>query len=281
LTIAISAKVQAGLVLGADTATTIMARGQQAQKVYYNARKLFPLHDRLPIGALTWGLGSIGDYSIAHVAKTLRGRFSDPADTEFHLADESYTLREVAERTRHFVFEIVYKRVLGRSRRSRPALGLLVAGYSAGAELAEEWEIVIDEHGDCLPPRCLRRENEYGIIARGQPEAVNLLLNAYSEDVFEPIAKRAGVSRAKIDSMLNVYAGLREQRLPAPPYMPIRDAIELVAFLVSTEMGYRRFLPYEAAATVGGHVEVAAITRFEGFQWVNRADDFAPPKYVP
>ncbi len=280
MTIAISTKVQAGIVLGTDTATTIMGPKEQTEKVYYNARKLFPMHDHLPLGAITWGLGSIGDYSIAHVAKTLKQRFSDK-NSKLFLPEDSYTVALAADLTRRFFYEVVYRQVLGRRRRKRPALGLLVGGFSATAELAEEWEIIIDEYGQCLPPRLLRRENEYGIIARGQPEAVNLLLNAYSEDYFERIARFAGVSKEKVREMLDYYARLREQRLPAPPYMPLRDAVELVSYLVSTEVGYRKFLPYEPAPTVGGHIEVATITRYEHFRWVHRADEFAPPAGLP
>ena len=279
MTIAISTKVQAGIVLGTDTATTIMGRNDQTQKVYYNARKLFPMHDHLPLGAITWGLGSIGDYSIAHVAKTLKQRFGDPTSKFF--LPEDYTVALAADLTRRFFYEVVYRQVLGRRRRKRPALGLMVGGFSATAELAEDWEIIIDEYGQCLPPRQLRREDEYGIIARGQPEAVNLLLNAYSEDYFERIARFARVPKEKVREMLDYYQRLREQRLPAPPYMPLRDAVELVCYLVSTEVGYRKFLPYEPAPTVGGHIEIATITRYEQFQWVHHADEFAPPAGLP
>src|SRR5207244_5001274 len=98
----------------------------------------------------------------------------------------------------------------------------------------------------------------------------------YSEDFFGPVAKNARVTDGQIKKMLETYRQLRQYRMPAQPGMPIRDAIELVCYLVKTEIGYRRFLPYEAAPTVGGHVEVAAITRYERFCWVLPGDDFNP-----
>jgi hypothetical protein len=49
--------------------------------------------------------------------------------------------------------------------------------------------------------------------------------------------------------------------------MPIQDAIDLARFLVETTIGFIRstvFLP----KSVGGVVEIAAITKHEGFRWV-------------
>lgn len=50
--------------------------------------------------------------------------------------------------------------------------------------------------------------------------------------------------------------------------MPIPDVIELAEFLISTTINYTRFK--EGSQTVGGPVEVAAITKYEGFKWVSR-----------
>jgi hypothetical protein len=50
--------------------------------------------------------------------------------------------------------------------------------------------------------------------------------------------------------------------------MPIQDAIELAKFMVETTIKFVRF--NLRAETVGGPVEVAAITKHEGFKWVQR-----------
>ena len=52
------------------------------------------------------------------------------------------------------------------------------------------------------------------------------------------------------------------------PAMPIQDAIDLAVFMVETTIKFVRFnLRHE---TVGGPIEVAAITKHEGFNWVRR-----------
>lgn len=79
MTIAISIKVNDGLVLAADSAATIPvldANGNMmgVSAVYNNANKVFNLHKGRPIGAVTWGLGGIGVASIGTLMKDLRAR---------------------------------------------------------------------------------------------------------------------------------------------------------------------------------------------------------------
>ena len=78
LTIAIALKVNDGLVLAADSASTITAKDGQTNKniifnVYNNANKIINLYKGLPIGFITWGLGSGDNRSVSNLAKELSG----------------------------------------------------------------------------------------------------------------------------------------------------------------------------------------------------------------
>ncbi len=50
--------------------------------------------------------------------------------------------------------------------------------------------------------------------------------------------------------------------------MPFRDALDLAEFLVDLTIRLTRFMP--GPPTVGGPIEVAGITRHEGFKWIKR-----------
>jgi len=50
--------------------------------------------------------------------------------------------------------------------------------------------------------------------------------------------------------------------------MPVQDAIDLAQFLVTTTINFTKFLP--GANTVGGAVDIATVTRHEGFKWIKR-----------
>src|SRR5437899_4487399 len=103
MTIAVSLKVNDGVVLGADSASTILGPQPGAVvNVYNNANKIVNLRKGLPIGLVTWGLGGIAGASISTLAKDLRERFrgADAAHEDWHLDESAYTVAEVAGRVR-------------------------------------------------------------------------------------------------------------------------------------------------------------------------------------
>ena len=79
------------------------------------------------------------------------------------------------------------------------------------------------------------------------------------------------VSQVKAGLVADLYATL------SAPAMPIQDAIDLARFLVETTIGFVRFAVF-LPKSVGGAVQIAAITKHEGFRWVQRRGfDAAPP----
>jgi hypothetical protein len=64
-----------------------------------------------------------------------------------------------------------------------------------------------------------------------------------------------------------LYAGLYEAFWMNA--MPVEDAIALTRYLVETTAGFVRFA-VNRPKTVGGPIEVATITKHEGFRWVQR-----------
>jgi hypothetical protein len=50
--------------------------------------------------------------------------------------------------------------------------------------------------------------------------------------------------------------------------MPFQDALDLAEFMVDATIKMTRFVP--GASIVGGPIELAGITKHEGFKWVRR-----------
>jgi hypothetical protein len=84
--------------------------------------------------------------------------------------------------------------------------------------------------------------------------------------------KKAGVPAGTIPAVMSAVHNQLGIQLVEPP-MPIQDAIDLAEFFVTTTAGLSRFR--RGAATVGGPVESAAITKHEGFKWVKRKHYFS------
>lgn len=271
VTIAISIKINDGLVLASDSASTVLGQipsgALQVINVYNNAIKVFNLRKGLPIGAITWGAGSIGQASISTILKDLRERFTgdDPEHEDWKLDDEKYTVEDVAKSLKQFIFDDLYQDAF-KTYPQKPGLGFIVAGYSAHAHMADEFQIDI-ANGICNGPRLLRKRDESGVTWAGEPEALNRLIMGTSGGMANVLLNYFKVPEAQMPQVMSVI----QQNLQVPlvlPAMPLQDAIDLAEFMVDVTIQFSRFTP--GAPTVGGPIEIAAISKHEGFRWVKR-----------
>jgi hypothetical protein len=107
-------------------------------------------------------------------------------------------MQEVAEKTRHFFFEEKYLTAYPNPAPApaagpappapdRPSLGLLIAGFSSGADLAEVFRIEIN-NGNCPAPILAKAAADTGYLWYGQPDALDRLLLGFDaglRSVFE------------------------------------------------------------------------------------------------
>lgn len=276
MTIAISLKVFDGLVLAADSAATIPvldADGNMVSvsTVYNNANKIFNLTKGLPIGAVTWGLGSVGVASTATLMKDLRARFTgrDQSAGDWTLDRTNYTMEEVAQKLFQFIYQEKYLTTFqeGQPRPNSP-MGFFLGGYSSNEGMAEEFMIEIGGNGAASGPVRLQPKEEAGAMAwNGEGEAIHRLLLGFGSGLPSVLEQNLGIPAQQVPQVVDVL----KQTLGVPlftPAMPIQDAIDLAEFLADLTARFSRFSP--GAATVGGPIEVAAITKHEGFKWVRR-----------
>ena len=273
MSIIISLKVNDGLVLAADSATTIVAKsaepsgGNLVDNVYDNADKIINLHKMLPIGILCCGAGAIGSASITTLAKDLRRRLmgNDPQSTSWNIDVENYTVAEVAQRTRQFMFDELYSPAVDAGA-PESTIDFIVVGYSVGTAMPEEYEMVIDGR-NCTEPSLLRPTEQCGLSWRGQGEAISRLVFGHSPSLAIVLEQDMGVPNEQIEPAMS----LMNAKLQLPlvnDAMPIQDAIRLAEFLVNLTIQVSRYMP--GAQVVGGPIEVAVITKHEGFKWVRR-----------
>ncbi|WP_438354481.1 hypothetical protein [Microbacterium sp. CJ88] len=278
MTIALVVKVHDGLVLASDSATTLtMSFGgaSAVANIYNNANKVFNLYKGLPVGAMTWGLGSIGPASIATLAKDLRRRFTgnDPSFADWKLDPENYLVSDVAARAREFLndgrYEVVEAEAAAQGQPA-PYLGFLVAGYSSGADQPEAYVIELGENGS--PDIATVVPDEAGAAWWGQPDAIARILNGMSIAFPDALVNRGLVSTAA--DAAAIYGAVREELNPqmVTAAMPIQDAIDLAEFLVHATIQVVRFSP--GNPTVGGPIEIATISKHEDFKWVRRKHFF-------
>lgn len=271
MTIAVSIKVNDGIVLATDSASTLLAKNPSGVfgviNVYENANKIFNLHKELPVGIITWGSGSIGKASLATLIKDFRKMImgKDPDYQKWGIDIESYNIENISKKFKEFIYDEHYKKAFKDSEQ-KPTIGFLVAGYSSGERMAEEWRLEINSKGECLGPYQAREKERCGLSWNGEPEAITRLYFGFSNGL-PTVLKKSGIPDEKIKEIIENC----RKELCAPMVfdpMPIQDVIDLAIFLVDTTKNFLRFIP--GAPTVGGPIEVAAITKHEGYKWVAR-----------
>ena len=267
MTVVVAVKVFDGMVIAADSATTMMPMSAVgpalAPQLYNHADKVFQLHRDLPIGLATWGGAHIGTGSISALAKDLRLRFMG-LDRDFptwKLDERRYTVRAVADAVVSFFHDELFSKALDDAQ---PGTGLLVAGYSAGHRQAEAWQIMLLRPSERPEPEHVFPESAYGWRVWGLPMAVSRLIEGIGPGLKNQVREMLpDHKKAEFEALLATMGG------PAViPAMPFADAIEFARFCADVTVGYARFSP--GADVVGGPIDVAAISRHEGFKWVQR-----------
>ncbi len=261
MTVAVMVKVFDGVVLAADSAATLRLPNGDAQ-VWTNANKVFQLHKGLPLGAMTWGEGQLAGASISSHAKELRRRLTgtDGANPDWELDADDYTIEAVADRLAEFIGPMFDNEESFRGGNPPGPLGFLVAGYSSGSHRAEARRIEF-RHQESPQVWEFAGEDDFGWAAFAQPSATERLFNGIEDQLVDDLA--GDLAPVRIDILKQKYL-----RQPAVPAMPFADTLDLARFLVDVTIGYTRFVP--GSDTVGGPVDIAAITDHEGFKWVER-----------
>lgn len=257
MTIALSIKVNDGLVLAADSATT-MSQGNEIINIYDNANKVFNLHKQLPVGAITWGAGNIGRSSIAALVKNFRKTITEGS---LAIDPDSYTVQHIANRFFEYMLDQGVDHAVTNS-----SLGFLITGYSMNRDFPECWHLSFSGNGHSNP-ELFQDEEATGGYWDGQPEALNRLIWGFNPNILQPILQSVGIGDDKVEEIMRLCHGIMNSQI-ITPFMPIQDAIDIAEFMIQTTIKYVKYTP--GHQTVGGPIEIAAITKHEGFKWIKR-----------
>ena len=256
MTIILSIKVQDGVILASDSA--VLHRGH----LYTNADKTIQLVKGLPIGVLISGDGAVGTRALTSVMQDFSIRASLRGNT-CYIDKETYTLEEVCWKLQTFLLEA------SQASFSPIRSALILSGYSAGAILPETWSVRLDGL-DRIDPELVWGEDEYGLSWEGQAGCVTRLLRDVSHHGFnEAEAQLAEVSLFN-QGESEPSADSVDSPTLVTPGMPLLDAVEVARFLMDTSLAFERLRADRQLKTIGGPVDLAIITRHDGFRWVQR-----------
>ncbi|MDD6256527.1 hypothetical protein [Methanobrevibacter boviskoreani] len=252
MTIAIAMKINDGVVLATDSSSTILGLpdengSYEVHHTYFTADKLFNLKKGSPIGAMTWGNGSINNESISTLVKDFRKQIKE---------EEYTTVKDVVNRFQNF---------LDKKINDNTTLGFLIAGYSKGEGHPEMYFINI-EKGKIIKNEEINKNDPLAISWFGETMFLSRFLLGYDENIFE-IMKENNISNENINNIIDECKNKLQLPLGVPA-MPIQDAIDLVKFLAGVSVNSSRFIA--GPQTIGGPIDIAVITKHEGFKWIQR-----------
>ena len=255
MTIAIAIKINNGLVLATDSAAVIGEVEENQTRVhhtYYTADKLFNLKKGEPIGCLTWGDGSINGVSISTLTKDFREKIKDI---------ETIDVEDIAEKFSDFFEDNLEKNP------EKVDIGFLIAGYSNNNGYNPEMHLIEIEKGVLSNRRPLPTTDDFSISWFGGEDYLSRFIFGIDPNIVPLLIQNKIVD----DSTANKIVDCCKKNLPIPlgtPEMPIQDAIDLARFLVSIAENTSMFLP--GPQLVGGPIDIAVITKHEGFKWIRR-----------
>jgi hypothetical protein len=249
LTIVAAVKTRDCLVLGTDSVESVFAPAEGGQlrflKTYTHTPKLFHLRE-YAIGVASWGLGNIGERSVA-------GLVADFGDT---LPQQAPSLQDTAMQFHKFI-DVEYGNVFsGLEDSKKPVLGFFIGGYARGQSLSELWEVRFP--GKALVS-LVRKQSDYGANWRGIEIPFTRLHFGFDPRLRERLLVH-GMKDEEISAMLN------DLQMPVVfDSMPSQSAVDYCRHILKTTINVSK---YEVGVAVCGEpLQVALITR-NRFNWV-------------
>lgn len=254
MTIAIIMRVNDGLVLATDSASSVVLPDEHGDNVVYHvynhADKIFNLKKGKSIACMTWGAGNLSDKSISTIAKDFRKEIMD--------GFEEFDVNDIAIKFKDYIFSLI-------SEDDDEDMGFIICGYSTvegDSDFPEVYEIQYVD-GELHEPKLINEGQPIFINWYGETQYISRLILGF-DPYLEIILKEYELDDLTI--MENI-----KNRLSLPlgvPSMPIQDAIEFVETLAYITTQMSKFVP--GAQTVGGDIDIAVITKHEEFKWIKR-----------
>lgn len=251
-----------GLVLAADSRVTLTFQlpAQAGAPVapitlvpafFDNATKLLRCAGQDFVAAVTYGLGALGQTAP-------RTAHSYLPELEAQLAGGGrLTVEEFARRLGQFF--------LGQFQASGtqyiPGMDMcfLVGGYSDGEAYGRIYQVMVPS----LPDPIELNAGIFGVAWGGQTSIVHRLVNSFDIDAAEHLRNKLTIDQQTWASALQETGQMYALKIPYQ-FLPLQDCVDLSILLVKTTSQLMQYTT--DVRGVGGAVDVATITRTEGYK---------------
>lgn len=264
MSLGIAFKGAEGVVLAADSRVTLMAQnpaaGLQIPVTYDSATKLLRVSGQKNVGAVTYGVGAIGG-AAPRTAHSYIPEFEAQLLKDGIIEGKQLSVAAFAKKLSDF-FMARWQEAGMPVPPNNPQgndMVFLVGGYNEGEAYGHVYEFYIPTR----PKPVEQHKDAFGMVWGGQREYADRLIGGFDSRVPELIQQQLGIDDAQRDALI---LNLR-QNLQAPipfEFLPLQDCVDVAIFLIRTTIEVQGWLI--GVRGVGGAIDVATITRIDGFQ---------------
>lgn len=250
-----------GVVLGADTRLTLTVtdpNGAQRDVNYDNATKFltFPSAARgVHVAAVTYGNAIIDERSVPSYTPEIELRMDPLPDTVEKYA--VYISNFFREKWTHISQNI--------PNSLQGSITIIVGGYDRNKPHGSIYDFNIPNN----PVPRQHYEGGFGMRWGGQLNIANRIIHGFDPELLPLVSNELSVSQEKAQKLVDAARTHLEYAIPYR-MLPLQDCIDLVTFLIRTTITAQGLST--GMRGVGGTIEVASITRTDGFRWVQKRE---------
>jgi hypothetical protein len=262
VTLTVVFKGPEGIALAVDSRVTLTATnpqtGEQINSYFDNATKLLSLAGNSQVGIVTFGTGAI---TLGGQPRTAHGFIPEFEERLSKTFKTPPTVEQVAKELGTFFGQQWTHAGMPTTIGGQPVapMGFFVAGYDDGAAYGRVYEVSVPN----APVPVEQNPNDFGVSLGGQHEFTGRLLSGFDPRVVDLAKDQLGLgAKPTADLLARLKADLG---LPIPyQFLPLQDCVDLAEFLVDMTATVQKWTL--GVRGVGGDVDVATITRTEGFR---------------
>ena len=270
MSLGIMIKGSEGVVLAADSRVTLfnqVATPQPNQVViipatFDNATKVLKVAEQEYVGAVTYGLGA---FMTANGPRTMQSFIPEFEEELKKQKVKRLAVSDLASQLSEF-FLRQWNTLVKRSPNPGEEINFLVGGYDEGAAYGRGFLFVIPTQA--TPVEQNPGPGQFGITWGGQHDLVFRMLSGFDMGILPFLAANLNLTP---EQTLALKQKMEQTFAAGIPYqfLPLQDCVDLAMFLIQSTISFQKFRT-TVVRGVGGHVEVATVTRDGGFKFVSQ-----------
>lgn len=258
MSLGIAFKGPEGIVLAADSRVTLTAQIQTGKtkellpSTFDNATKLLQVTGHNYVGVVTYGLGAMGEKE-PRVAHSFMPEFEKHLDES---GNKRLSIKDFSEELSRFFMEQWGKNM--PEDFSGPDMVFLVGGFDEEDPYGKVYMMQIPRH----PKPFEQNIGRFGVTWGGQLEFTNRLIKGFDPKLPSIIQNFLTLDKEQKEKLTQHLEGKLSAQIPYQ-FLPLQDCVNLSIFLIRTTMEMQTWMV--GIRGVGGAIDVATITRTEGF----------------